>query len=54
MKKELFQYSDLFDSVQMKQIFPDGKTFTDCIAKFPLEEIEQKYQQQKKLGQPAG
>ncbi|QEC68376.1 alpha,alpha-trehalase TreF [Panacibacter ginsenosidivorans] len=46
-KKELFQYTDLFEAVQMQQVFADGKTFTDCIAKFPLEEIDQKYQQQK-------
>jgi alpha,alpha-trehalase len=47
MKKELFQYPDLFEDVQMQQIFPDGKTFTDCIATFPLEEVNVKYQQQK-------
>jgi len=46
-KKELYQYTDFFDAVQMQKIFPDGKTFTDCTAKFPLEAIDEKYLQQK-------
>ena len=46
-KKELYQYTGLFEAVQMQQIFPDGKTFTDCTAKFPLDEIVQKFEQQK-------
>jgi alpha,alpha-trehalase len=46
-KKELYQYTDLFDAVQMQQVFPDGKTFTDCNAKFPLAAIDEKYGQQK-------
>lgn len=46
-KKELYQYTDLFEAVQMQQVFPDGKTFPDCNAKSVLEEIDQIYQQQK-------
>lgn len=46
-RKELYHYEDFFHAVQMQQVFPDGKTFPDCNAKFPLEEIEQNYQQQK-------
>jgi alpha,alpha-trehalase len=46
-KKDLYQCAEFFHAVQMQQVFPDGKTFPDCDAKFPVEEIEQKYQQQK-------
>jgi alpha,alpha-trehalase len=38
---------ELFTEVQMKKIFPDGKTFTDCLPKFPLPEINEKYFQEK-------
>jgi alpha,alpha-trehalase len=44
---EIFNLQPLFDDVQMQQAFPDGKTFVDCIPKFSLEEINQKYIQQK-------
>ena len=43
-QKELYQYHELFDAVQMQQIFPDGKTFTDCTTQQPLEAINIKYQ----------
>lgn len=46
-KKELYRYEEFFHAVQMQQVFPDGKTFPDCDAKCSIEEIEQKYQQQK-------
>lgn len=46
-KEEIFQHSDFFEAVQMQQVFPDGKTFADCIALSPFETIEQLYQQQK-------
>lgn len=46
-QKELFQYTDLFEAVQLQRVFPDGKTFTDCNAKFPLEDIARKYERQK-------
>lgn len=46
-KRELFQYPELFDAVQMQKVFADGKTFTDCAAKISLEEINQKFQQLK-------
>tara|TARA_R110000868_G_scaffold158589_4_gene386839 strand:- start:44092 stop:45687 length:1596 start_codon:yes stop_codon:yes gene_type:complete len=38
---------DLFATVQLDEIFPDGKTFVDCTAKFPYAEIKTKYEQQK-------
>ena len=31
----------------MQQIFPDGKTFVDCLPRFPEEEIHASYIQQK-------
>jgi alpha,alpha-trehalase len=46
-KPEIFNLQPLFDDVQMQQAFPDGKTFVDCIPKFSLEEINEKYIQQK-------
>ena len=43
-QKELYQYQELFEAVQMQQVFPDGKTFTDCTTQQPLEAINIKYQ----------
>jgi len=40
--------SPLFEDVQETKIFPDGKTFVDCLPKFPEEEIVAKYQEFKK------
>ena len=40
---EIHDLHPLFEDVQLQQIFPDGKTFVDCIPKFPVEEINQKY-----------
>lgn len=42
-----FFNSQLFIDVQMKQLFPDGKTFADCIPKDDLTRILQAYDQQK-------
>ena len=50
MKKlEIFELGPLFEDVQMKSIFPDGKTFPDCLPKNDLEKIDQEYQRQKDL-----
>ena len=38
-------YKQLFDAVQMERIFPDSKTFVDCIPKEPASEILYKYYQ---------
>lgn len=46
-QKEIFHLHDLFEAVQMKKVFADGKTFPDCIARYPLAEIEKKYIAQK-------
>jgi alpha,alpha-trehalase len=37
----------LFEDVQLGRIFPDGKTFVDCLPKYSFEEINTKYLQQK-------
>ncbi len=39
----------LLAAVQMARIFPDGKTFVDCIPKKPWESIEQEFNQKKTL-----
>ena len=38
---------ELFVAVQMQQIFPDSKTFVDCTAKFPYDQIKAAYEAQK-------
>jgi alpha,alpha-trehalase len=37
----------LFKDVQMNKVFPDGKTFVDCLPKYQPEEINSKYILQK-------
>ena len=37
----------LLEDVQMRRIFPDGKTFVDCHPKYPAEDINTKYLKQK-------
>ncbi|SFV31018.1 alpha,alpha-trehalase TreA [Thermoflavifilum thermophilum] len=44
--RALFQ--DLFVDVQMHQVFPDGKTFVDCIPTYSPDSILKAYHQQKK------
>ena len=46
-KAEIFDLPGLFRDVQMKNVFPDGKTFVDCLPKSAPEEINKKYIQQK-------
>lgn len=41
------RYGDLLVDVQMKRIFPDGKTFVDCIPKSPADSILKEYHQLK-------
>jgi len=38
---------ELFEKVQLNQIFNDGKTFVDCTAKYPYETIRKNYAEQK-------
>ena len=44
---EPYQAYPFFAEVQMNCIFPDGKTFVDCVAVSSVEEINEKYLQQK-------
>lgn len=43
----IYQLEELFAAVQMQQVFTDGKTFPDCLPKYPLEEIQAAYEAQK-------
>ncbi len=45
--EEIFLLEELFEQVQMQNIFPDGKTFVDCTPRSPLSFIQQKYEEQK-------
>ena len=47
MPFEIQSLNPLFGDVQLKQVFPDGKTFVDCLPLFSPEEINTKYIQQK-------
>lgn len=38
---------DLFAAVQLKPVFPDGKTFPDCLPLAPLDEIGRAYEAEK-------
>ncbi len=44
---EIYDLQPLFEDVQMSRVFPDGKTFVDCLPKYPLAEINTKYIQQR-------
>lgn len=45
--KAPYKITPLFVEVQMSRIFPDGKTFVDCLPKSSEEEINIKYEKQK-------
>jgi alpha,alpha-trehalase len=40
---QIFDIHPLFEEVQLKKVFPDGKTFVDCIPKGLLADINQLY-----------
>ena len=46
-KKKIYDLADLFEDIQLNSVFPDCKTFVDCIPKYDLEEIEIKYRKEK-------
>lgn len=48
---QIHELGELFERVQLESIFPDGKTFPDCIPKRKLEHIKSDYQQQKNSSQ---
>ena len=39
-------YGRLFEDVQMKHVFPDGKTFADAVANDPPATIMERYRQE--------
>jgi alpha,alpha-trehalase len=45
--KNIFSLGELFEKVQMQHIFPDGKTFVDCIPKSSLASIRERYEKEK-------
>ena len=47
VKDQIFNLHPLFEEVQLQQVFPDGKTFVDCLPKYSLEEINNNYLKQK-------
>ncbi len=46
--KDIFSLGELFETVQLKKIFPDSKTFVDCTPKHELAFIRERYEEQKK------
>ncbi len=45
--KDIFSLGELFEEVQLKSIFPDGKTFVDCTPATDLSTIKHLYEEQK-------
>ena len=46
---QIHELGELFEEVQLKNIFGDGKTFPDCIPNRPLEVIQEDYSKEKNL-----
>jgi len=45
--KNIFSLGELFERVQLENIFPDNKTFVDCIPKNQLSFIQDRYESEK-------
>lgn len=45
--ENIFSLGELFERVQLQNIFPDNKTFVDCIPKSKLSFIQERYEQEK-------
>ena len=45
--EDIFSLGELFESVQLQNIFSDGKTFVDCTPCYDLSEIQKKFEEQK-------
>lgn len=45
--KYIFDLGELFERVQMENVFPDNKTFVDCTPKSSLSDIHDRYEQEK-------
>lgn len=48
---ELSAFEELFEDVQLSGIFPDSKTFNDCVPRFEKDQILNTYRDQKQLVQ---
>lgn len=44
---KIHEIGELFEMVQMNSVYPDGKTFPDCLPKMPLEAIQNEYENEK-------
>ena len=44
---EIYELGQLFEEVQLKNILSDGKTFPDCLPKYPLQAILKSYNKAK-------
>ncbi|MEO8765428.1 MAG: alpha,alpha-trehalase TreA [Ginsengibacter sp.] len=49
--QNIFSMGELFERVQMQHIFPDGKTFVDCIPRSSLASIQERYEAEKNAGE---
>ena len=47
VSKDFFLLGELFERVQMENIFPDGKTFVDCTPQLSIAAIRNVYGEQK-------
>ncbi|MDQ2720263.1 MAG: alpha,alpha-trehalase TreA [Bacteroidota bacterium] len=45
--KDIFSLGELFEKVQMQNIFPDNKTFVDCTPNTDLSSIHERYEAEK-------
>ena len=46
---DIFSLGELFERVQMEHVFPDGKTFVDCIPRSELQAINNLYNSEKNI-----
>jgi len=46
--KNIFSLGELFERVQLENIFSDNKTFVDCIPKRDLSSIHRRYEEERK------
>lgn len=47
MQPEIYDLHPLFEDVQLNHVFPDGKTFVDCIPQQSPASISKEYEDQK-------
>ena len=47
MIEDIFLLGELFERVQLEEVYADGKTFVDCIPIHPLDEIKEQFETEK-------